>query len=95
MSQLIEDTLFELLSQVRKAESISPNDIAQAVFIKNRDNSEKPIDRANWQRELPKVRAVVVGLARQGRVELLRKGKPVEPDGLKGIYRLRLATKNE
>ena len=79
MSQLIEDTLFELLSQVRDSESISPNDIAKAI------------DRENWQRELPKVRAVVVGLARQGRVELLRKGKPVQPDGLKGIYRLRLA----
>lgn len=79
MSQLIEDTLFELLSQVRDGESISPNDIAKAI------------DREHWQRELPKVRAVVIGLARQGRVELLRKGRPVEPDGLKGIYRLRLA----
>ncbi len=79
MSQLIEDTLLELLSQVRKDESISPNDVAKAI------------DRENWQRELPKVRAVIIGLARQGRVEVLRKGKPVEPDGFKGIYRVRLA----
>lgn len=78
MSQLIEDTLLDLLSQVRKAESISPNDIAKAI------------NREGWQRELPKVRAVVVGLARQGRLEMLRKGKPVEPEGIKGVYRVRL-----
>ncbi|MBW8882465.1 MAG: DUF3253 domain-containing protein [Asticcacaulis sp.] len=79
MSQQVEETLMELLSQVRKGESISPNDVAKAV------SSE------NWQRELPKVRAVIIGLARQGKLELLRKGKPVEPDGIKGIYRIRLA----
>ena len=78
MSQLIEDTLLSLLSQVRKDESISPNDVAKALGMEN------------WQRELPKVRAVVIGLARQGRLDILRKGKPVEPEGLKGIYRLRL-----
>ena len=78
MSQLAEETLLELLSQVRKGESISPNDVAKAI------------SRENWQRELPKVRAVIVGLARQGRIELLRKGKPVDPEGIKGIYRVRL-----
>ncbi len=78
MSQLIEDTLLALLSQVRKDESISPNDVAKAVSVEN------------WQRELPKVRAVAIGMARQGRLEILRKGKPVEPEGLKGIWRIRL-----
>jgi hypothetical protein len=77
---LVEETLFDLLSQVRDKESISPNDIAKAV------------DATNWRRELPKVRAVIVGLARQGRIEVMRKGKPVEPEGLKGIYRIRLKT---
>ncbi len=79
MSQQVEETLLELLSQVRNSESISPNQVAKAL------NAE------NWQRELPKVRAVIVGLARQGRIEVLRKGKPVSPEDLKGIYRVRLA----
>ncbi|ESQ74774.1 DUF3253 domain-containing protein [Asticcacaulis sp. AC402] len=78
MSQLAEETLLALLSQVRSHESISPNDVAKAISAEN------------WQRELPKVRAVIVGLARQGRIEVVRKGKPVEPEGLKGIYRVRL-----
>jgi len=78
MSQLIEETLFDLLSQVRKGDSISPNDVAKAI------------DATNWRRELPKVRAVIIGLARQGRIDVLRKGKPIEPEGFKGIYRIRL-----
>ncbi|HVZ29018.1 MAG TPA: DUF3253 domain-containing protein [Asticcacaulis sp.] len=80
MSSQVEETLLALLSQVKSPESISPNDVAKAL------NAE------NWQRQLPKVRAVILDLARQGRIEVLRKGKPVEFEGLKGIYRIRLAT---
>ncbi|CAL4868031.1 MULTISPECIES: DUF3253 domain-containing protein [Asticcacaulis] len=81
MSQLIEETLLGLLSQVRDGESISPNDVAKAV------NAEQ------WRRELPKVRGVIIGLARQGKLEVLRKGKPIEPEGFKGVYRVRLPQK--
>jgi hypothetical protein len=79
MSQLVEETLFALLSQVRKGDSLNPNDVAKAI------------DATQWRRELPKVRAVIIGLARQGRLEVLRKGKPIEPEGFKGVYRVRLA----
>jgi hypothetical protein len=81
MSQHIEETLLGLLSQVRDGESISPNDVAKAV------NAEQ------WRRELPKVRGVIIGLARQGKLEVLRKGKPIEPEGFKGVYRVRLPQK--
>ena len=79
MSQIAEETLLSLLSQLRTGESISPNDVAKAM------------SQEHWQRELPKVRAVITGMARQGRIELLRKGKPVDSEGIKGIYRVRLA----
>ncbi|MGA9659477.1 MAG: DUF3253 domain-containing protein [Asticcacaulis sp.] len=79
MSHFIEETLLGLLSQVRDGESISPNDAAKAI------------DAEGWRRELPKVRAVIIRLAREGRIEVLRKGKPVEPEGFKGVYRVRLA----
>ena len=81
MSQLIEETLLGLLSQVRDGESISPNDVAKVV------NAEQ------WRRELPKVRGVIICLARQGKLEVLRKGKPIEPEGFKGVYRVRLPQK--
>ena len=79
MSQRIEETISALLSQVRDGESISPNDVAKAI------------DPINWRRELPKVRSLAIGMARQGRIEVLRKGKPVDPEGFKGLYRLRLS----
>ena len=61
MSQLIEETLFDLLSQVRKGDSISPNDVAKAI------------DATNWRRELPKVRGVIgsIGYANIGGVSIV------------------------
>lgn len=34
------------------------------------------------------IRAVAVALARQGRIAILRKGKPVDPEDFKGVYRI-------
>ncbi|MGN6424631.1 MAG: DUF3253 domain-containing protein [Asticcacaulis sp.] len=77
MSQLIEETIAALLSQVREGESISPNDVA------------KLLNPEGWRRELPKIRAVIVGMTRQGRLEMLRKGRATEPEEVRGIYRIR------
>jgi hypothetical protein len=43
----------------------------------------------NWRRVLPQVRATALGLARQGRVVITRHGKPADPDGFKGVWRMR------
>jgi len=37
------------------------------------------------------VRSTAVGLARAGRIVILRHGKPADPDDFKGVYRLRAA----
>ncbi|MCS0505238.1 DUF3253 domain-containing protein [Ancylobacter sp. GSK1Z-4-2] len=44
----------------------------------------------DWQSLLPLVRRTALRLAREGRLVIYRKGKPVDPDGLKGVYRLGL-----
>jgi hypothetical protein len=36
------------------------------------------------------VRKVAVRLMKEGRLVIVRKGKPVDPDGFKGTYRLAL-----
>jgi hypothetical protein len=36
------------------------------------------------------VRQAAVRLMKQGRIVILRKGRPVDPDDFKGIYRLTL-----
>ncbi len=73
----LEDTLLSLLAQAGPGRSVDPQAVARAH------------DRDNWRRVLPQVKAAAVGLARQGRVVILRHGKPVEPEGLKGVWRVR------
>jgi hypothetical protein len=40
------------------------------------------------------VRRVAVRLAHAGRIAILRKGKPVDPDDFRGIYRLALPARS-
>ena len=79
MTSPIEAAIFEALAAAGEGKSVAPEAIARAV------------DAENWRRVLPQVRATAVGLARQGRVVLLRHGKATDPDTLKGVWRLRAA----
>ncbi len=74
----IEDAVFDLLSRRDPGKSICPSEAAKAV------------DPEGWRRLMGQVRATAVGLARAGRLEITRKGRPTDPDTLKGVYRLRL-----
>ena len=78
MTRSIEEVLFEMLAERGPGKSVSPEEVARAA------------DPEAWHRALGQVRATAVGLARQERLVILRKGKPVSPEGLKGVYRLRL-----
>jgi hypothetical protein len=74
----LEDTIFSLLADLAPGKSVSPEDVA------------KTADPENWRRRLGQVRAVAVGLARQGKLVILRHNKPADPETFKGVYRLRL-----
>lgn len=74
----IADTAFALLAQRAAGKSICPSEVARAL------------DPEGWRRLMPQVRATAVGLARAGRLEITRHGRPVDPDAFKGVYRLRL-----
>lgn len=78
MSEILETAIFDLLAKVAPGKSIAPEDVARAV------------EPETWRRTLGHVRAVARGLARQGRVVILRHNKPADPDDFKGVYRLRL-----
>lgn len=68
------------------AKSICPSEVARALA---------PEEEA-WRRLLGPVRAAAIRLARAGRVEVLRKGKPVDPEGeIRGVIRLRIAPAGE
>lgn len=46
---------------------------------------------ADWRSKLTAVRRAAINLALDGHIEILRKGKPVDPVGVKGVIRLRAA----
>lgn len=78
MTAPLEDTIFSLLAAVPPGKSVSPEDVTKAA------------DPENWRRRLGQVRAIAVGLARQGKLVILRHNKPADPETFKGVYRLRL-----
>lgn len=79
-----------ILAQLAAAEargSLTPADVARA-FAAGRARPGDPPDL--WRRYLPQVRQQALALARQGRIVMLRKGRPVDPERAKGVIRLAL-----
>lgn len=74
----IETAILALVEQRGVGKSICPSEAARAVWPEE------------WQKRMREVRAVAVGLARKGEISILRKGKPVDPEDFKGVYRLSL-----
>ena len=65
--------------------SVSPNDVARALA---------PGEEA-WRSLLGPIRAAAIRLARAGRIEVLRKGKPVDPQAeIRGVIRLRATARD-
>jgi len=60
------------------AKSICPSEVARALMPEG------------WQVLMTPVRQAAVALTAEGRLEILRKGKPVEPGEVRGVIRLRL-----
>jgi hypothetical protein len=73
----IEETLLRLLAQAGAGRTINPTDVARAL---------EP--GPNWHLLMPAVGRTAVALALAGRLAIYRKGKLVDPNDFKGVYRL-------
>lgn len=74
----VEDAILDAVAAVPAGKSVAPDQVAKAV------------DLERWRRVLPQVKAAAIGLARAGRLVILRHNKPVDPaEPIKGVYRLR------
>jgi hypothetical protein len=82
----IETTLLRLLAERGAGKALDPTEAARALGGPHPDG---------WGPLMQPIRQVAVRLAAQGRLVILRKGKPVDPTAFKGIYRLALPAEGE
>ena len=78
-----------ILALLGTQRSIAPRDAAQALAARLAGDGEPA---PAWQKLLPAVRRAALELARQGRIVLLRKGRPADPETVRGVFRLALPT---
>jgi Protein of unknown function (DUF3253) len=80
------DTILSLVAALPPGKSIAPEAVARALA----EARAKPSDPPDaWRRYLKPVKQQALNLARQGRIVILRKGKPADPRApIKGAIRL-------
>lgn len=80
--RISDEFIVEMIIQLCAAEDVDgqvrPEDVAMEIH---------PSD---WQSVLKRIRLTSRQLAEAGHVEILRKGKPADPNDFKGVYRLRI-----
>ncbi len=85
---LVETTILELCAARGADKTICPTEAARGIAIA-KAKGETP-DPEAWHAWLGDVRRMAVHLAKRGQLVIYRKGKPVDPDDFRGVYRLGL-----
>ncbi|MBM3530395.1 MAG: DUF3253 domain-containing protein [Alphaproteobacteria bacterium] len=75
----IERAIFRLLDDAGPGKTVGPADAARAL-----------VAGPDWHLLMHPVRRAAVRLALGGKLVIYRKGKPVDPNDFKGVYRLGL-----
>lgn len=74
----LTSTLFALLWECGEGKSICPSEVPRRLLGEG----------GPWRSHLRRVKALAQGLAKDGRVVILRHGKPVSDGPVKGVVRL-------
>ena len=77
--ELIVETILQMCAATDIEGQVKPEDVAMEIY------------EADWQSLLSRIRIAARQLAEAGHLEILRKGKPTDPNDFKGVYRLRIA----
>jgi hypothetical protein len=72
-----EAAILLMAEKAGEGKSITPAEVAMSLA-------------EDWRPLLKHIRAAARRLAEQGRIDILRHGKPIDPAALKGVIRLRL-----
>jgi Protein of unknown function (DUF3253) len=76
---VIRQEITRQINALAQGKSICPSDVARALAGSHPDV---------WSRAMPHVRRVAVEMAKEGNLVVLRKGKIVDPEDFRGVYRL-------
>jgi hypothetical protein len=74
----LDDAILKVLTDAG-GKTVSPPEIAVAIAA-----------GGEWHGLLAPIRRSAVGLAQHGKIIIYRKGKPVDPEDFRGVYRLGL-----
>jgi len=77
----IEEALLRLVRARGTDKTISPSDVARDLGGPHPDG---------WGPLMQPIRRVAIALAMDGRIVILRKGRPADPRDFKGVYRIGL-----
>lgn len=77
----LEATLLALVRQRGPGKTVGPMDVARALGGDHPDG---------WGPLMQPVRRIAVRLMREGKVVIVRKGRPVDSGDFKGVYRIML-----
>ncbi len=79
--ETIQANIMQVLQATDAGKSICPTQIAKNLVPKD----------PKWARQTKNVRREAMKMAKEGQIEILRKGKPTDPNqDIKGVIRLRL-----
>lgn len=81
-----------ILEAIADGAHVSPNDIAIKI-AKDRAKDSDPDDQ--WRKYMLAVKQQAKSLARSGRISILRRGKPIDPNKMKGLVKFSLPVKDE
>jgi len=76
-----EATILKLAAERGDGRTICPSEAARALGGDHPDG---------WGPLMQPIRRIAVRLMKEGRIVITRKGRPVDPDDFRGVYRLRL-----
>ena len=80
--KIAEETILRLASERGLGKTICPSEAARAIAGGRAED---------WGPLMQPLRRVAVRLAKAGAITIYRKGRPVDPDAFKGIYRIGLS----
>ncbi len=80
-SEILEQSILDHVAARGLDKTLCPSDVARAVGGPHPDG---------WGPLMQPIRRIAVRLAKEGRLVITRRGRAVDPDDFKGVYRLGL-----